>query len=132
MTRACLRGSRLPAGPLRASRGMMGLTESMAVGPGASRHYRVAYATFLSWSARAGLGDLSEIKVLDAALVDYLDVLLEEGYPRSEAEYSLCAVKYLTPGLSGRAGDHLPRAEQALRGFRPGFLCRGRAQPPPR
>ena len=115
---ALRRGKSLPTGELRASRGGVGVTEELAVGKSSGRHYRASFVMFEAWCQQAGLGQPQGDSTLDAKVVDFLDVLLAEGAPRSEAEYAVCAVKAHFTQFAGRSGQGMPRADRALKGYR--------------
>ena len=56
--------------PLRATRGLLGITEELAVTPRTTEVYRKAFAAFSAWSVRAGLGPPTLSPSLDATTVD--------------------------------------------------------------
>jgi len=99
--------------------------EQRAVGSAARKDYDKRYAKFVAWVAQSwgAIPDCAEM--LELALLDLMDNMLDEDLPAHEAEKVVAAVK---DGLPFASGPHsMPRVRRALAGYRKAKPARSRA-----
>ncbi|CAK0817860.1 unnamed protein product, partial [Prorocentrum cordatum] len=101
--------------------------EANAVAERTHAMYAKRVADFESWADARGPG-LTSAKLVDCALVDYLNQMWDEGADIGEATGTCAAWVKLRPSFSKRGPDKLVRTVKALQGFN--RLDPGMTRPP--
>mmetsp|Transcript_50167 Transcript_50167/g.79463 ORF Transcript_50167/g.79463 Transcript_50167/m.79463 type:complete len:401 (+) Transcript_50167:178-1380(+) len=95
-----------------AQTGQRTVAEQRSVSQTVRKMYAHYYHHFSLWKSRQ---QLTSHVTLDMMLADYLDVLLLNGLQVGEAEKTLAAVVYFTPGMEAA---QMTRCKRSLKGFR--------------
>ena len=105
------------------------MCEAAALSASCTLQYETYFNAFRSWvSAEAKQTLPGDVDTLSNLLLDYLDVLLEEGNECGDAEKVVAAVKHHMFSVPGASA--MPRVTRALKGFRKARPPRSRAPIP--